>query len=199
MSNFLQDGYNIIDGYRLQQDVKCSEYFESYLSKINPERILELGTANGGLTNILRKLTDCPILTVEKNEGIIDSRTYNNAEVLIGDFFSTPFIASKLIPFISLPGRTLVLCDAFNKQKQYNTFVRYIKTNDVIAVHDYFPSVEYFKENIEEKRWNWCDITDKDMQAVNEEFEMVDIGSEINYIFWASKIKKGSQKLVSLV
>ena len=199
MSNLLQDGYNIVDGYRLQQDIKCSEYFKNYLSIVNPERILELGTANGGLTNILRKLTDCPILTVEKNEDAIDSRTYSNAEVVIGDFFNTSFIASKLIPYISLPGRTLVLCDAFNKRRQYTTFVRYIKTNDVIAVHDYFPSLEYFKETIEGKRWNWCDITDKDMQGVNEEFGMDDIGSEINHIFWASKIKKGTQRLVSLV
>tara|TARA_B110000858_G_scaffold161220_1_gene185716 strand:+ start:1468 stop:2067 length:600 start_codon:yes stop_codon:yes gene_type:complete len=199
MSNLLQDGYNIIDGYRLQQDEKCSEYFERYLSIINPERILELGTANGGLTNILRKLIDCPILTVEQNKEIIDPRTYNNAEVVIGDFFSTTFIDHTLIPFISLPGRTLVLCDAFNKIHQYRKFVRFIKPNDVIAVHDYFPTIKYFNENIKGKRWNWCDITDQDIQAVNQEFGMVDIGSEINYIFWASKIKKGSQKLVSLV
>lgn len=199
MSNLLQDGYNIIDGYRLQQDIKCSEYFKRYLSIVNPKRILELGTANGGLTSILRKLTDCPILTVEQNEEIIDPRTYKIAEVQIGDFFNSLFIHTTISPFINLPGRTLVLCDAFNKAYQYRKFVRLIKPNDVIAVHDYFPSVEYFKENIEGKRWNWCDITDKDMQAVNEEFEMVDIGSEINYIFWASKIKKGSQKLVSLV
>jgi len=199
MSNLLKDGYNITDGYRLQQDPQCSKYFKRYLSTVNPKRILELGTANGGLTKILRDYTDVPILTVEKEETIIDSRTYNIADVSIGDFFNTNFINTILLPFISLPGRTLVLCDAFNKIHQYRKFARFIKPNDVIAVHDYFPSVEYFNENIKGKKWNWCDITDADMEKVNKEFEMIDIGKELNEIFWATKLKKGSQKLVTLV
>jgi len=199
MSRLLKDGYSIIDGYRLQQDPQCPEYFERYLDIIKPDRILELGTANGGLTRILRNNTEVPILTVEKEEIHIDSRTYSIADVYVADFFDVEFISTILLPFISRPGRTLVLCDAFNKIHQYRKFVRFIKTDDVIAVHDYFPSRKYFEDNIKGKRWNWCDITDEDMDEVNREFDMVDIGEELNEIFWATKLKKGSQKLVTLV
>lgn len=199
MSRLLKDGYSIFDGYRLQQDSQCPEYFERYLDIIKPERILELGTANGGLTRILRNNTDVPILTVENEEMHVDSRTYSIADVYIADFFEVDFISTTLLPFISRPGRTLVLCDAYNKIHQYRKFVRFIKPDDVIAVHDYFPSRKYFEENIKGKKWNWCDITDEDMDEVNREFDMVDIGEELNEIFWATKLKKGSQKLVTLV
>ena len=91
MSNLLQDGYNLIDGYRLQQDAQCSEYFKRYLDIVKPKRILELGTAGGGLTKILRDHTDVPILTVEKEESIIDKRTYELADVYIEDFLDTNF------------------------------------------------------------------------------------------------------------
>lgn len=199
MSNLLQDGYNLIDGYRLQQDAQCSEYFKRYLNIIKPERILELGTAGGGLTKILRDHTDVPILTVEKEASIIDRRTYELADVYIEDFLDTNFINKVLIPFISLSGRTLVLCDGFNKKEQYRRYVRYIKNNDVIAVHDYFISEEYFTKNIKGKKWNWCQITEEEMKFINEEYKMVNIGEELNEIFWGSKLKKGKQKLFTLI
>lgn len=199
MSNLLQDGYNLIDGYRLQQDAQCSEYFKRYLNIIKPERILELGTAGGGLTKILRDHTDVPILTVEKEASIIDRRTYELADVYIEDFLDTNFINKVLIPFISLSGRTLVLCDGFNKKEQYRRYARYIKNNDVIAVHDYFISEEYFTKNIKGKKWNWCQITEEEIKFINEEYKMVNIGEELNEIFWGSKLKKGKQKLFTLI
>ena len=199
MSNLLQDGYNLIDGYRLQQDAQCSEYFKRYLDIVKPKRILELGTAGGGLTKILRDHTDVPILTVEKEESIIDKRTYELADVYIEDFLDTNFINKVLIPFISLSGRTLVLCDGFNKKEQYRRYVRYIKNDDVIAVHDYFISEEYFITNIKGKKWNWCQITEEEMKFVNKEYEMVNIGEDLNEIFWGSKLKKGKQKLFTLI
>jgi len=109
MSRLLKDGYSIIDGYRLQQDPQCPEYFERYLDIIKPERILELGTANGGLTKILRNNTEVPILTVEKEEIHIDSRTYSIADVYVANFFDVEFISTILLPFISRPGNISTL------------------------------------------------------------------------------------------
>ena len=54
------------NGFRIQQHPDCKRYFQNYLLHIKPSRILELGTANGGLTYLLRSITSMDILTVDK-------------------------------------------------------------------------------------------------------------------------------------
>ena len=38
------------------------------------------------------------------------------------------------------------------------------KKGDVIMAHDYSESVEFFNENINEKIWNWMEITYDDIK-----------------------------------
>jgi len=185
--------------FRIQQHPDCKKYFQDFLLHIKPSRILELGTANGGLTYILRSITSMQILTVDRDTSYLDRRVYSYADVLTGDFYDTAFQHKHILPFINQKGTTLVLCDGFEKIKQYNVFVKFIKPNDVIAVHDYFPTEEYFKKEVEGKTWNWCMITDDDMQASNSKYKMENIYTDINDIFWASKIKKGTQDVVNLI
>ena len=185
-------------GFRIQQHPECKTYFQNYLLDINPSRILELGTANGGLTHILRSLTDIPILTIDKEINFNWDRVNNYADILTGDFYDSLFQHKHILPYINQPGTTLVLCDGYEKVKQYNVFVKFIKPNDVIAVHDYFPTKEYFKKEIEGKTWNWCMITDDDMYTSNLKYKMENIHTNINYIFCASKVKNGTQDNVNI-
>jgi len=186
-------------GFRIQQHPECKTYFQNYLLDINPSRILELGTANGGLTHILRSLTDIPILTIDKEINFNWDRVNNYADILTGDFYDSLFQHKHILPYINQLGTTLVLCDGYEKVKQYNVFVKFIKPNDVIAVHDYFPTKEYFKKEIEGKTWNWCMITDDDMYTSNLKYKMENIHTNINDIFWASKVKNGTQDNVNLI
>ena len=191
--------FYVDNGFNIQQHPDCKRYFQDFLLHIKPSRILELGTANGGLTYLLRSITSMDILTVDRDTSYLDRRVSQYAEVLTGDFYDSVLQVKYLQPFINQKGTTLVLCDGFEKIKQYNTFVKMIKTNDVIAVYDYFPTKEYFKKEIEGKTWNWCMITDYDMASSNSKYKMENIYTEMNDIFWASKIKKGAQDVVNLI
>ena len=187
------------NGFRIQQHPDCKSYFQNFLLHIKASRILELGTANGGLTYLLRSITSMPILSVDKDSTNLDRRVYEYADILTGDFYDTAFQHKYILPYINKKGTTLILCDGFEKIKQYNTFVRFIKTNDIIAVHDYFPTREYYEREIEGKTWNWCMITDDDMVASNLKYKMENIYTNMNDVFWASKIKKGAQDVVNLI
>lgn len=194
MIDFYED-----NGFRIQQHPDCKRYFQNYLLHIKPSRILELGTANGGLTYLLRSITSMDILTVDKDTTYLDRRVYNYADILTGDFYDTAFQHKHILPYINQKGTTLILCDGFEKVKQYNTYVKFIKTNDVIAVHDYFKTRDYYEKEIKGKTWNWCMITDEDMQASNSKYKMENNYTKINDIFWVSKIKKGTQDVVNLI
>jgi hypothetical protein len=103
--------------------------FNGFLRQVNPVRIVEIGTGRGGLTQFLANFA--PVRTYD----IIDRR-----QVSAGDFrLQDAFADEGLIPYLQLPGTTLLLCDGGNKILEWNTFAPMIKHSDYIMAHDYAP------------------------------------------------------------
>lgn len=165
-----------------QHDVAFS-VFESFLTKIRPNRILEIGTAGGGFTLFLRDtldkigLTDVPIKSFEVHEMTwYDTLREKNIEVNIVNIFNYAYNAveatESVVPFIQEPGTTLILCDGGYKIGEFNAIAPYIKVGDYIMAHDYSSTLEYFNEHIYEKIWNWCEVQDFHIADVCNEYHL---------------------------
>lgn len=148
-----------------QTSLAINTILPEVLKQINPDNILEVGTAEGGLTTFLSD--QCPnseILTIE----ILDFYNYNfrkGVTSVIGNIFSDN-VLSLASNFIKRPGVSLVLCDAGNKPKEFAFLANYLKVGDYIAAHDYCLSWEIFKSKFQNKIWNYCRITESHIHQI---------------------------------
>jgi hypothetical protein len=69
----------------------------------------------------------------------------------------------EIIDFITSEGTTLVLCDGGSKKNEFRLLSNLIKKGDVIMAHDFSPNEEYFIDNMLDKKWNWMEIQDSDI------------------------------------
>lgn len=192
-------GYLIYKGMTAMQHENFYSVFEKFLSKVKPDRILEIGTAGGGLTLALHEIVStldkpCSIRTYDishrctyerlKDFGV-DSRVEN-----IFDENYRLLTDNEVISFIQSPGITVVLCDGGSKIDEFNQISNYLKFGDYIMAHDYSKSREYFKQNVNNKIWNWCEITEEDISkaCANNNLQPV-LEEEFQSIVWVCKIK----------
>ena len=164
-------------GITAMQHEGAFDVFKQLLSDVRPSRILEIGTASGGLCLYLRQtlndlgMSDVPIKTFD----IHDTPTHrvleaqNNLEVMYTNLFSRDYMTLQhpelIKDFIQSSGTTLVLCDGGNKINEFNLISSFIKPGDIIMAHDYSPNLEYFKEHIMNKVWCWMEIQDSDVSS----------------------------------
>jgi hypothetical protein len=123
------------------------------------ERIIEIGTDYGGLTNLLadHKLSEkATMYTYDINPHRFVSHN-NKINFIVTDVFT---IENDLANLIQSPGRTLLLCDGGNKRKEFEVFHRYLKLNDIIMAHDYAPTEQIFNEKYIHKIWSWHEFQD---------------------------------------
>jgi predicted O-methyltransferase YrrM len=160
--------------------------FQKFLSVEKFDRVIELGTLRGGLAiciaeqcgnkfhtfDIVDKLT-------EKTKQILNDL---NSSVYIQDIFKTNNV-KKIIKDV---GRVLLLCDNGNKPKEVKIFSAFLKPNDVIMAHDYYPK----RSDLAKRRhiWRHCEITDEDinntsLKSYHPYYE------EFKKVFWMCKIK----------
>ena len=204
---------NKITGWFNYNNVICSQHEEvgeklnTLFTNTKPAQILEIGTASGGLTLLLRDLLD------ELDMESTSLRTYDinpdfNRRVLLEriedgtriDFrlkniFNHPY--SELIEvdevskFIQRDGTTIVMCDGGSKKNEFRILAPFLKQGDIIMAHDYAPNEEYFKEHIKDKIWNWLEIQDEDIETVCVENDLVPfMQEEFLKVVWVSKIKR---------
>ena len=136
-------GHTSYEGLTVQQHKDVFKVFEEFLKDIKPARILEIGTAGGGLTLFLRhQLPNTPIVTFE----VFDRDYYqtlkdNNIEVRIENIFNKAYNALEkpeaIEPYIQQEGITLVLCDGGHKIGEFNAIAPLLKKGDFIMAHDY--------------------------------------------------------------
>lgn len=173
--------------------------FETFISRVRPQRILEIGTAGGGLTVAMRDITrsfglDIPIRTYDIHyrdchekllELGIDARIEN---IFTDD--CTLKTDSDVISYIQSPGTTLVLCDGGFKISEFNSISYYLKSGDYIMAHDYSESHEYFSQVVNEKIWNWCEITEVDIAQASEDNGLERyMSKEFQSVVWVCKRK----------
>lgn len=173
-----------IEGLELAQNQHIKEAFES-LSKLGFERVVELGTQNGGFTIFLSRLF--PEVFTFDNKSLRKTleilNKLNNVHFAEVDIFK---FTDDIGLLISQKGKTLLLCDNGNKIKEVATFKKYLKSGDFIMAHDYAKSREYFKKEIQGKYWNCLEITDNDIDFK----DLLKIDSELfNKAAWFCAMK----------
>jgi hypothetical protein len=190
--------------YGSQQVPGFYKVFEKLFDITRPVSILEIGTAGGGTTMALSELLNAipdhkfrfqTYDVVDKVWGK-DPNDFVGVEFHLENIFLDDY--SGLLPekeqeikdFIQSPGRTIVLCDGANKIKEFQILSEYLKYDDIIMAHDYSVTSSYFRDHIQEKIWNWCEISEKDISDACQKNLLLDfMGVEFQSIAWACKKK----------
>lgn len=164
-------GATIYRNFVAQQHEDVFNVFKTFLNEIKPSQILEIGTAGGGFTLFLRDCTNeiGLINTQIRSYDVNDIEYYDlirkeNVDIRIEDLFDESHMKVKegnlINEFIQQSGTTLVLVDGGYKIGEFIALSELLKVGDFIMAHDYASTLEYFREHIYEKIWNWCEITD---------------------------------------
>jgi len=196
-------GWFTYKGITTQQHNDVSVVFKSLFNSLKPKRILEIGTASGGLTLLLRDILDELSLndTYIRSYDVIEKHGLNthiqngiNIEVIIKDVFSHSYqeVAeiNEIKSYIQQDGVTIILCDGGSKKNEFRLLSEYLKDGDVIMAHDYSPNEMYFNKNIKDKIWNWLEIQDLDIEdSVVKNNLKPYMSDEFSKVVWVCKIK----------
>lgn len=189
--------------YTAQQKQDVWEVFEKFLLKEKFERIFEIGTASGGLTQFLYEFSkenniDTEIMSVDikpPHQHLLDIGI-NNLQLNVFDIKNV----NKFDSFLKTNKKLLILCDGGEKPSEFDFFAKYLKVGDFIMAHDYAISYEYFETNIrKQNKWNWCQITEDDIVGTCTKFNLIDY-TDLNFVeeMWACKTKKENTKKILL-
>lgn len=191
----------------VMQHNSAGDAFKQLFLQTQPARILEIGTAYGGLTLLLRDMLDqaglyeTGILTYDNNPDygrhwLLDSISKGaNINFQLKNVFNHMYDnllnESEPVEFIQQVGTTIVLCDGGSKKNEFNILAKYLKRGDIIMAHDYAPNAEYFENNIRNKIWNWMEIQDSDIENISIEYDLEPFLQEVfQKVVWVCKIKK---------
>ena len=185
------DHFLWIDGQRSAQSKFVIDIFPDFIK--NFDTIIELGTFTGVFTKYLslNSNKDTKIYTYDINPSYREVGDLSNTNFLISDILepSTIFEIKTLIKF---GGRVLILCDGGDKETEFKLYSKFLKTNDVIMLHDYEDSEESYqliKNNI-----GWT--TNSESKYKNLERYISDLNltkfmyEEFKNVLWGTFIKK---------
>jgi len=100
---------------------------------------------------------------------------------------------SYVSDFIRRDGTTVVLCDGGNKIREFNTLSSFLKEGDFILAHDYAVDRELFEREINRQVWNWCEITQGDIEQACIRENLLSYREDIfNNVAWTCKVKKAN-------
>ena len=182
----------LFEGIHVAQTEKIQLYFEDLVNKF--DRIIEIGTYNGGLTLYIHrnKKEEIELISYDINESFNQVPKSNNIDFRIGDCFSEQ-TKTEIINLISdNTKKVLLLCDGGKKNEEFNLFSKFLKKDDVIMLHDYMHSVEDYKDITTNLGWNYASESsyDKISNAVIRngltEYHYDDFKS----VLWGAFIKK---------
>lgn len=193
------DGLSIYLNFAAQQHHDVYKVFHDFLINVKPKRILEIGTALGGFTQFLKKVSDEYFLNIKiLSYDIISKPWYdemieNGIDVRIENIFLDGYdeVKKEVIDFIEQDGITIVLCDGGYKIGEFNLLSDYIKKGDFIMAHDFCRTSEEFNSDIYGKIWNWHEISEQDIHQKSEKNNLVDYNNDIfKSVVWVCKTKK---------
>lgn len=140
--------------------------FKTLFEQYNIIRIIEIGTAFGGLPILLRTMGfSGDIITFNNHDELTEDirglfNQFNITQQILDVFVREKDVSD----IIRKDGQTLLICDGGNKAKEFNTFAPHLKQNDIIMAHDYCYSVDLFNSNVK-NFWEACDIFFKDLNC----------------------------------
>ena len=139
-----------------------------FLNIVKPETIIEIGTFKGGLSVLFSLYTianNKRFVTYDIKDHIVNKEVFLklSIDLRISDVFKESVI-SEITSLIRSAGVTVLFCDGGNKIREFNLFGKVLKQGDYILAHDYAKDKQFFNSQIKENVWNWCEITDSDVQ-----------------------------------
>lgn len=162
------------------------EIFDRFFEQQTFDVIIELGSGTGGFSLYLAEKLGKKFHTfdlVNKMDIYSDVKT-RIKKLGSSIYFEDVFKSSTLKTLLNSKERILLLCDNGDKLKELTVFASYLKKNDVIMSHDYFPTVvDYENQNT----WKCCAITDKDENDSTLETYCQD---DFNSCFWMCRKKQ---------
>jgi cephalosporin hydroxylase len=183
----------------ISQHPNVGEKFDKLLNELKPKRILEIGTADGGLTFMLRQLLDKNKLnnSIIRTYDILDqvnlkNKKSPNIEVITKSPFNHQYsdleYPDEIKSFIQQEGITLVLCDGGFKINEFKLISPFLKVGDVIMAHDYAHDSDYFGEHIKGKVWDWHEIQYSDIKESCETNNLESyMNNEFQEVVWVCK------------
>lgn len=183
-----------------QQHENIFNIFPKFLSEIKPNRVLEIGTANGGFILYIRDtLNECNMVSTEiwsfdvsTNDVYQELNKNNNLCVKVENIFNDDYtsINDAVFDYINRDGTVLIFCDGGNKTKEFNCLSKYLKKGDYIMAHDYIDTVQNYLDNFEHKIWNWHEICESDIMQACKTHQLIDYKKDIfDSIVWTCKYK----------
>jgi cephalosporin hydroxylase len=140
-----------VDGAIAAQTPRIETAFRSILPEFST--IIEIGFDRGALSLWLHrnKSKDTKLVSYDISFG---GKQINDPDIDFrqGDCFD-PAIIEEIKSLIQSPGKTLVLCDGGNKEKEFEVYSAFLKVDDVIMLHDYAHSGEDYEIIKEEIGW----------------------------------------------
>ena len=167
------DSLSAFRGHTAQQSHNAYQVFYDFISEVKPKRILEIGTALGGFTEFLKILSDELNLNINILSYDISERPWYNQmiekgiDVRVENIFNQDWsnVKQDVIDFVQQDGITIVLCDGGWKIGEFKIFSKLIKDGDYILAHDYSYDKVTYENEIKNKIWNWCEITESDIES----------------------------------
>ena len=192
------DGLSSYKNHACQQTHNAFNVFYEFLKDVRPSNILEIGTALGGFTMVIKGFIDelglkCNILTYDVHEHAWYSNMRDEGvDVRVENVFKEGYkeVDMSVVDYIKRDGTTIVLCDGGSKIGEFNILSDYLKLGDYILAHDYAVTVEFFNENINKKVWNWCEITQQNIENACDRNSLSLYKEEIfNSVAWTCRTK----------
>lgn len=200
-------GNFLYKGIAVQQNPKIIEVFEEVLREVNPDLIIEIGTGSGGMTLILNdilekiNLTNTKIKSFDivafKSNPLLNN--LNNVEFLTLNIFQPCYndlldnYVNIINSYIIENNKVIVLCDGSKNIKEFNVLSKYIKSGDIIMIHDYAKDKQAFDNEIKNQIWNWFEGSEADILESCERFSLQPfMSAKLESVAWGSKTKKES-------
>jgi hypothetical protein len=149
-------------GFDMNQNRLAVPVWSYAFDLAEPQRVIELGSYNGGFTMALAfagwtegiTLYSWDLMEAPKEEWR-DLAKFLGVHFVRGDIWE-PGHFNWIAKLIALPGKTFVLCDGGDKTREVKEFSKFLKPGDVIAAHDimseyWLSTVEFFPDKIKEE------------------------------------------------
>lgn len=162
----------------MQQKPVVMDIFPILLNKINPLRVIEIGTGQGGLSMFIKdnlKL-NVEFYTFDINElkyhsGLIENGikvVYKNIFIDEVNNYNSYNVKQEWEEIFKITPK-LVICDGGNKKAEFNCLAKYLNQGDIIMLHDYSTNRETFEKlNV----WNWLECQYSDIQSSCENYNL---------------------------
>lgn len=192
------DSLSAFKGHTAQQSHNAYEVFYDFISEVKPKRILEIGAALGGFTEFLKIVSDELNLNINILSYDITARPWYNQiiekgiDVRVENIFNEDWtnVKQDVIDFVQQDGVTIVLCDGGWKIGEFKIFSKLIKDGDYILAHDYSYDKVTYENEIKNKIWNWCEITESDIEFSVKENNLKSYQPDkFSKAVWVCKIK----------